>query len=229
MKAPVSDAARAVALASLFSEHERLRRADRINPFDPRPVHLREAWVTEAVAAAASVWGHDDDVSFFVAADVFAPRLEEVLNGFAYVASDVRFESRRTEKTLTIEHAASGLRAKGLLFDGGFGEINSDPDRVRSTSDNTRDGQRYTRLGIGTRIYTWFGHLHPEVRWRYGGPVSVSGTGVRRVLHSQGPLRWEGPCDWCEERGIDWETATPDSFLGHPLEEGENPDAWELD
>lgn len=215
-------------MRALHDHHQRLRRADRVNPFDPRLSHLLDAWAAEAVAAAATAWDRDADVSSFLTADVFLPVLRATIDEYAVVVNDVNFDVDDSNGTLTIEHAASGLRARASFRDDGFGEINSDPERVRSTTHDSRDGQRYTRLGIGTRIYTWFGHLHPDVRWRYGGPVSISGAGVRRVMHAQAPLRWEGPCDWCEEQRIDWETATPDTYAGHPLADGENPDGWVL-
>ena len=125
----------------------------------------------------------------------------------------------------------SSLTHVGLapfLRDDGFGAVNSDPERVYSTSDHTRDGQLYARLGIGARIYALLGYRHPDVRWRYGAPVSAAGAGVRTRMHSQAPSRWEGPCSWCEERSLVWESATPEAFAWHPTSDSENPDGWQL-
>ncbi|MGG7465593.1 hypothetical protein [Plantibacter sp. YIM 135347] len=167
-KNPVSEAARSVALKSLFSEHERLRRTDRVNPYDFGLEHLIDTWVPEAVAEATTAWEQDRDVSAFVTVGVFEPRLRAILKQNATVASDVTFESEVTDSTLTIEHTAGGPRAKVLFREDGFGELDSEPERVRSTSDNMRDGQRYTRLGIGTHLVRILAPRCPLALWRSG-------------------------------------------------------------
>lgn len=122
--------------------------------------------------------------------------------------------------TLTIQHKASGLRARFTLTTPGFGVVYSKPYDIDSI-DPDKPGKlvwwdSYVGLGIGKGIYSEAHRLTPDVRWQTS-TLSDHSRALRKKLHAEVPYVWAGHCGWCDTnipRG--WQKATPSSFSGHP-------------
>lgn len=56
---------------------------------------------------------------------------------------------------------------------------------------------RYTRMGIGSALYTRVHNIFPNARW-HGGTLSQPAHGLRDSLHRRSPWHWEAPhCAVC--------------------------------
>jgi len=128
--------------------------------------------------------------------------------------------------TFTVQHRASGIRARfedgaendahGVPLWTVYSKQHDVPGIGEQGDPDDHDAMEWRGLGIGTRVYEEGARLRPDVRWRNGSPVSAEAQGVRRKLHASDPYRWQGRCDWCEQRGIDWMGAEPSDFADHP-------------
>lgn len=126
---------------------------------------------------------------------------------------------------LTVQHRASGLRARFTVTGRGMGEVYSKPYDIESidpewSDEEQEDWKTYAGLGIGAGIYAEAHRLEPGFRWS-AGLLSPYAVPLRRRLHVADPYIWAGPCDWCDvnlpAQGIHhWMNAVPSSFAGHP-------------
>ncbi|PUB32599.1 hypothetical protein C8K30_1011125 [Promicromonospora sp. AC04] len=112
---------------------------------------------------------------------------------------------RAGEQWLTVQHPASGLRARfmyhpdkpeGRVYSRGYGIDSIDPTRVEDPEDRAPRWREYTGLGIGTRIYLRGAQELPGVRW---GATSVSAYAepLRSKLHKLDPWRWRSRACTC--------------------------------
>lgn len=128
-------------------------------------------------------------------------------------------------RTLRVQHVASGLRARFTLYGDGFGTVASKPYEVGSIdhkkTDIGQDWQRYAGLGIGRLVYEKGQALEPDIRWHSGLPNQYSSP-LRKRLHYADPYVWAwSSCNWCDvnlpQRGVShWMNAFRSTFDDHP-------------
>ena len=124
------------------------------------------------------------------------------------------------ERALVVQHKASGLRARFHVDSNDEpGWIYSKPYKIDSIDPDAPGvllaWEAFAGLGIGTRLYQAGADLVPGQRWAHG-VIQEPARAVRRRLHAREPYRWQASCTWCQDRGVDWHTATAADFTGHP-------------
>jgi hypothetical protein len=142
----------------------------------------------------------------------------------AVAADPTLFTQWQPDGLLTVQHAASGLRA---TFDpnytvhgvGRFGSIYSKHYRISSIDPSGAEGNPdyFEGLGIGAMIYRHGAAEHPDVRWR-GGSLSDPARRLRRRLHAEDPYIWAGPCNLCDQHfddDRDWHMRARADFPPH--------------
>jgi hypothetical protein len=142
----------------------------------------------------------------------------------AVAADPAMFTQRQPDGFLTVQHAASGLRARFDPIDtvhgvGRFGSIYSKHYRISSIDPSGAEGNPdyFEGLGIGAMIYRHGAAEHPDVRWR-GGSLSDPARGLRRRLHVEDPYIWAGPCSLCDQHfddDRDWHMRAMADFPPH--------------
>lgn len=172
--------------------------------------------------------GDVDELMVRVTPDAVQRHIEDRIESFQLVASDpvflhewVRIEgSSGSERALVVQHKASGLRGRFHVGTGDEpGLIYSKPYRIGSIDPDAPGvllaWEAYVGLGIGTRLYQAAADLVPGQRWAHGA-IQEPARAVRRRLHAREPHRWQASCTWCQDRSVDWYTATAADFAGHP-------------
>jgi hypothetical protein len=140
------------------------------------------------------------------------------------VAASTEYVYKRADDggrpTLTIQHRASGLRARFTITSPGLGVVYSKPYDIDSI-DPEKPGKlvwwdSYVGLGIGKGIYSEAHRLAPEVRWQTS-TLSDHSRALRKKLHAEDPYVWAGHCGWCDVNlPVSWKEAPQSSFSGHP-------------
>jgi hypothetical protein len=146
----------------------------------------------------------------------------------AAVAASTVFAHQRSvddnRPVMTVQHIASGLRAKFTLKEPGIGAVFSKPYNIQSIDPEnpgiSTQWENFVGLGIGEQIYREAHRLDPDVRWLSGATSSYS-TRLREKLHASDPYIWSGRCDWCENKlahhGLySWRDADKEFFIDHP-------------
>lgn len=162
--------------------------------------------------------------------------IEQEVDHYAKIADDDVMLTAWSEPTqadgeaepsrlLVVQHKASGLRASfdpgrvgkdgakrpGLVYSKSYTMDSLDPDRP----DPFHDWKLVVGLGIGMKVYRHGAAELPEERWGYNSPSDMA-IALRRKLHALDPYRWEYlDCEWCDERAITWQWASPEAFEGH--------------
>jgi len=169
-----------------------------------------------------------DELVVRVTPEAVQRRIEYGVESLQLVASDPVFlhewiwieGSSGSERVLVVQHKASGLRARFHVDSGDEpGLIYSKPYKIESIDPDAPGvllaWEAYVGLGIGARLYQAGADLVPGQRWAHG-TIQEPARAVRRRLHAREPYRWQSSCTWCQERGVDWHTATAADFTGHP-------------
>lgn len=207
------------------------------NPNHPRLDALREMLAPRVAAAARGLpAAHRRDLKFNAAevpglsarltAEYALAVMSERSEALAKIAADPVMLARPGVKAkapaLTIQHKASGLRARFVLEDSspGYGTVFSKPYEINSIDPanpgHCSDWETYVGLGIGTQIYLEGERLNPGIRWRTQATRDGS-RGVRRKLHASNPHTWQdADCTWCNNMTISWDTATAADYERHP-------------
>ena len=135
-----------------------------------------------------------------------------------------RFTDFEGNPAVLVQHVASGLRAKFVITQPGFGSVNSKPYAIQSIDPNrpgeSSDWMEYVGLGIGVKLYQEGHRLMPGVRWM-SSAYSAYSPPLRKKLHASDPYTWSGSCTWCDQKlkalGIySWQDTNQQFFTNHP-------------
>jgi hypothetical protein len=135
-----------------------------------------------------------------------------------------RFTDSEDNQVVLVQHVASGLRARFVITEPGFGSVYSKPYAIQSIDpDNpgeSLDWQNYVGLGIGMKLYQEGHRLMPDVRWM-SSAYSAYSQQLRKKLHASDPYIWNGSCPWCDEKfrtlSIScWQDTDQEFFIDHP-------------
>lgn len=199
------------------------------NPFSPRVLARIDEVVAALIGTVVEVAELDDvidrlpELTVRFTPDAVGQVIRAEVARLQVVAADPVMLTRDTTKqepsrvagqrVLTVQHQASGLRARFTYTPGGGGWVYAKPYSMDSIDPH---GPRrptmfwwheFIGLGIGERIYRHAGVLLPDIRWDHDG-LSDHARPLRAKLHAKDPWRWRSPSCGCWER---WAELTPET------------------